>query len=107
MIWDSLKKAASDYKSISFPAIGTGNLGFKKGEVAKIMIDAVEEFAKRNTKKKLDVNLVVFPEDNGMMEVIYANYILCFSVFEPSFSISILIMFYFHPPHKYFVQHSF
>uniref|UniRef100_A0A8C2G3S5 Poly(ADP-ribose) polymerase family member 9 n=2 Tax=Cyprinus carpio TaxID=7962 RepID=A0A8C2G3S5_CYPCA len=68
VIWDSLKKAASDYKSISFPAIGTGNLGFKKGEVAKIMIDAVEEFAKRNTKKKLDVNLVVFPEDNGMME---------------------------------------
>ncbi|XP_016093246.1 poly [ADP-ribose] polymerase 9 [Sinocyclocheilus grahami] len=68
VVWDSLKKTASNYKSISFPAIGTGNLGFKKLEVAKIMTDAVKEFAKQNTKKKLDVNLVVFPKDNEMME---------------------------------------
>ncbi|XP_059417873.1 protein mono-ADP-ribosyltransferase PARP9-like isoform X1 [Carassius carassius] len=68
VVWDCLKKAASDYKSISFPAIGTGNLGFKKWEVAKIMTEAVEEFAKQNTKKKLDVNFVVFTKDNEMME---------------------------------------
>lgn len=74
------------YKSISFPAIGTGNLGFKKYEVARIMTDAVVYFAKNNTKQ-LDVNFVVYPKDKEMMEVMYTNYVLCFSVIEhyPSF----------------------
>uniref|UniRef100_A0A671SSI2 Macro domain-containing protein n=1 Tax=Sinocyclocheilus anshuiensis TaxID=1608454 RepID=A0A671SSI2_9TELE len=85
--------------SVAIPALSSGLFNFPRDY-------AVAEFAKQNTKK-LDVNLVVFPKDNEMMEVIYANYILCFSVFEPSFSIFILIMFYFHPPHKYLVQHSF
>lgn len=62
-----LRKAANGYTSISFPAIGTGNLGFQKQEVAEIMMDAVAEFAKQNMKK-LDVNFVVFPKDNEMME---------------------------------------
>ncbi|XP_056321240.1 protein mono-ADP-ribosyltransferase PARP9 [Danio aesculapii] len=66
VVLECLKKAGSKYKSISFPAIGTGHLGFKKQEVAAIMTDAVAEFAKQNMK--LDVNFVVFPEDNGMME---------------------------------------
>lgn len=62
-------KTVSAYKSISFPAIGTGNLGFRKQEVAEIMMDAVAEFAKRNSSKKLDINFVVFPKDVEMMEV--------------------------------------
>lgn len=68
VVLESLKKAAEDYESISFPAIGTGNLDFKKWEVAKIMMDAVAEFAKQNKRKKLDVYFVVFPKDNDMMK---------------------------------------
>lgn len=67
VVLECLRKAANGYKSISFPAIGTGNLGFKKWEVAKIMTDAVAEFGKNN-KTKLDVNFVVFPKDKEMME---------------------------------------
>ncbi|XP_042587199.1 protein mono-ADP-ribosyltransferase PARP9-like isoform X1 [Cyprinus carpio] len=67
VVSECLRKASMGYKSISFPAIGTGNLGFKKCEVARIMTDAVAYFAKNNTKK-LDVNFVVYPKDNQMME---------------------------------------
>lgn len=45
------------------------------------MTEAVAEFGKHN-QSKLDVYFVVFPKDNEMLEVIYANYVLCFSVTE-------------------------
>ncbi|XP_059355985.1 protein mono-ADP-ribosyltransferase PARP9-like [Carassius carassius] len=67
VVSECLWKASMVYKSISFPAIGTGNLGFKKSEVARIMTDAVANFAKSNMKK-LDVNFVVYPKDKEMME---------------------------------------
>lgn len=70
MVLECLRKAGSNYKSISFPAIGTGHLGFQKEEVASIMTQAVAEFAKQNMT--LDVNFVVFPKDDGMMEVRYS-----------------------------------
>ncbi len=83
MVLDCLIKASvSEHKSISFPAIGTGNLGFGKKEVANIMTNAVAEFARQKTKKKLDVYFVVFPKDSETIEVMYANYVPCFSVFE-------------------------
>lgn len=66
LVLECLRKAGSNYKSISFPAIGTGHLGFQKQEVASIMTQAVAEFAKQNMT--LDVNFVVFPKDDGMME---------------------------------------
>lgn len=85
MILECLKKAlASDHKSISFPAIGTGNLGFEKRDVAKIMTNTVAEFAKHSTKKKLDVYFVIFPTDSKTMEVMYA-YVPCFSVIKFTF----------------------
>ncbi|KAL1267912.1 hypothetical protein QQF64_033275 [Cirrhinus molitorella] len=69
LILDCLKKASAlEYKSISFPAIGTGNLGYDKKEVAKIMTNAVAEFGDQYTKKKLDVYFVVFPTDSKTME---------------------------------------
>lgn len=92
MVLESLKKAAEDYESISFPAIGTGNLDFKKWEVAKIMMDAVAEFAKQNKRKKLDVYFVVFPKDNDMMKVICLLYWL----FGAQHSFSILFNIWFH-----------
>ncbi|XP_056610123.1 protein mono-ADP-ribosyltransferase PARP9 [Triplophysa dalaica] len=68
VVLNCLMKAVSAHKSISFPAIGTGNLGFHKQEVAEIMVKAVAEFANKNSRKKLDINFVVFPKDIEMME---------------------------------------
>ncbi|XP_031147264.1 protein mono-ADP-ribosyltransferase PARP9 isoform X2 [Sander lucioperca] len=55
--------AAGNHKSIAFPAIGTGFLGFGKKEVAQIMSDAVADFAQK-VQKKLEVHFVIFPPDN-------------------------------------------
>ncbi|KAI7808914.1 hypothetical protein IRJ41_016525 [Triplophysa rosa] len=68
VVFDCLMKAVSAYKSISFPAIGTGNLRICKQDVAEIMMNAVAEFAKQNSRKKLDINFVVFPKDVKMMQ---------------------------------------
>ncbi|KAK9537953.1 hypothetical protein VZT92_005523 [Zoarces viviparus] len=55
--------AAKNHRSIAFPAIGTGALGFSKKESAQIMTQAVADFA-HNTKTKMDVHFVIFPSDN-------------------------------------------
>ncbi|XP_067265228.1 protein mono-ADP-ribosyltransferase PARP9 [Chanodichthys erythropterus] len=60
------KAAALRHKSISFPAIGTGNLGLDKYQVARIMMDAVAGFSKQSMK--LNVYFVVFPKDEEMMK---------------------------------------
>ncbi|KAK6311312.1 hypothetical protein J4Q44_G00169760 [Coregonus suidteri] len=49
--------------SISFPAIGTGALGFSKQEVAKIMMDTAVTFAQHNNGMKMDIYYVIFPSD--------------------------------------------
>ncbi|TRY60714.1 hypothetical protein DNTS_016445 [Danionella cerebrum] len=66
-ITECLRKASNGYRSIAFPAIGTGNLGYNKSDVAGIMVKAVAEFAKK-IQKKLDVYFVVFPKDTEMMQ---------------------------------------
>ncbi|XP_032368834.1 protein mono-ADP-ribosyltransferase PARP9 isoform X2 [Etheostoma spectabile] len=55
--------AAAKHKSISFPAIGTGALGFSKKEVAQIMSGAVADFAQK-FPEKMEVHFVIFPSDN-------------------------------------------
>ncbi|KAG7233896.1 hypothetical protein INR49_006458 [Caranx melampygus] len=50
-------------KSIAFPAIGTGNLNFSKTEAAKIISDAVADFASK-TQTKMEVHFVIYPSDN-------------------------------------------
>nr|XP_046212837.1 protein mono-ADP-ribosyltransferase PARP9 isoform X3 [Oncorhynchus gorbuscha] len=49
--------------SISFPAIGTGVLGFNKQEVAQIMMDTAVKFAKQNNGMNMDIHYVIYPED--------------------------------------------
>ncbi|XP_029540687.1 protein mono-ADP-ribosyltransferase PARP9 isoform X1 [Oncorhynchus nerka] len=49
--------------SISFPAIGTGMLGFNKQEVAQIMMDTAVKFAKQNNGTNMDIHYVIYPED--------------------------------------------
>ncbi|XP_048050024.1 protein mono-ADP-ribosyltransferase PARP9 isoform X1 [Megalobrama amblycephala] len=63
---ECLRKAALNHTSISFPAIGTGNLGLDKYQVARIMMDAVAGFAKQSLK--LNIYFVVFPKDEEMMK---------------------------------------
>ncbi|KAJ8410633.1 hypothetical protein AAFF_G00195370 [Aldrovandia affinis] len=58
-----LDKAKYKYSSISFPAIGTGLLGFSKMEVAHIMMKAFADFAEQNKGSKMDVYVVLYPSD--------------------------------------------
>ncbi|KAK1797656.1 hypothetical protein P4O66_008022 [Electrophorus voltai] len=51
------------FSSISFPAIGTGSLGFRSEDVSKIMINAVKEFSSTYRGKKMDVYFVIFSKD--------------------------------------------
>ncbi|XP_055746497.1 protein mono-ADP-ribosyltransferase PARP9-like isoform X2 [Salvelinus fontinalis] len=49
--------------SISFPAIGTGVLGFNKQKVAQIMMDTAVEFAQKNNGTNMDIYYVIYPAD--------------------------------------------
>uniref|UniRef100_A0A8C4ZVG8 Macro domain-containing protein n=1 Tax=Gadus morhua TaxID=8049 RepID=A0A8C4ZVG8_GADMO len=54
---------AERHKSIAFPAIGTGHLGFTKQEVAQIMTKAVEDSAQK-MQTKMEVDFVIHPPEN-------------------------------------------
>lgn len=64
--------AVGKHKSITFPAIGTGNLRLDKDEVAQIMSHAVDDFAKTSTKN-LEVYFVIFPPDTSIFEVVFVK----------------------------------
>ncbi|KAM3835915.1 protein mono-ADP-ribosyltransferase PARP9 [Diretmus argenteus] len=55
--------ASNHHRSIAFPAIGTGNLGFSKEHAANIMTSSVVAFA-RGSQKTLDVHFVIYPPDD-------------------------------------------
>ena len=55
--------------SISFPAIGTGALGFNKQEVAQIMMDTAVKFAKQNNVTNMDIYYVIYPDDTETYRV--------------------------------------
>uniref|UniRef100_A0A3B3BUS4 Poly [ADP-ribose] polymerase n=1 Tax=Oryzias melastigma TaxID=30732 RepID=A0A3B3BUS4_ORYME len=61
--------ASSRYESISFPAIGTGNLGFSESEAASIMLNAVTQFAPY-CPKSLAVYFVIYPSDHKVFQVL-------------------------------------
>ncbi|XP_066543597.1 protein mono-ADP-ribosyltransferase PARP9 isoform X2 [Amia ocellicauda] len=64
IMFNCLIMAAGEHmRSIAFPAIGTGNLGFPRDEVARIMIGQCFNFAYNFQGKKLDVHFVIFPGD--------------------------------------------
>ncbi|NXI65090.1 PAR14 polymerase, partial [Anseranas semipalmata] len=51
-------------KSITFPAIGTGNLGFPRSLVAKLLFDKVFEFSSKKRVKSLEeVHFLLHPKD--------------------------------------------
>lgn len=55
--------------SISFPAIGSGVLGFSKKEVAQIMTRAVKEFSSHFRGHSMDVNFVIYPLEEDTFQV--------------------------------------
>uniref|UniRef100_A0A8C3BJI8 Poly [ADP-ribose] polymerase n=1 Tax=Cairina moschata TaxID=8855 RepID=A0A8C3BJI8_CAIMO len=57
-------------KSITFPAIGTGNLGFPRSVVAKLLFDKVFEFSSRNKVNSLkEVHFLLHPKDKENIQV--------------------------------------
>ncbi|XP_072273971.1 protein mono-ADP-ribosyltransferase PARP9 isoform X3 [Pyxicephalus adspersus] len=66
--WDCLQSAHThNSPSISFPALGTGNIGLSKQDVARIMTETVINFARKN-QSTLEVNFVIFPQDRDSQQ---------------------------------------
>ncbi|XP_058644830.1 protein mono-ADP-ribosyltransferase PARP14-like [Onychostoma macrolepis] len=66
IIKDCLKKAEKwRMASVVFPAIGTGNLGFPKDLVARIMLTEVQDFKPTNLR---EVTVIVHPSDKESVE---------------------------------------
>lgn len=69
--------AAKKHQSITFPALGTGNLRYPVKEVSKAMIEAVIDYAEANPKSSIrDVRIVIFSKDKPTIEVHIARYLL-------------------------------
>ncbi|XP_035752226.1 protein mono-ADP-ribosyltransferase PARP14 isoform X2 [Egretta garzetta] len=57
------------FKSITFPAIGTGNLGFPRPVVAKLLFDKVFEFSSKNGVNSLEeVHFLLHPKDTANIQ---------------------------------------
>ncbi|XP_070832442.1 poly(ADP-ribose) polymerase family member 14-related sequence 1 isoform X2 [Chaetodon trifascialis] len=68
---DCLGKAEdSGLTSISFPAIGTGNLGFPKDLVASLMLDEISAFSSKKQPKHLKkVVIILYSQDAQTIQV--------------------------------------
>ncbi|XP_047456373.1 poly(ADP-ribose) polymerase family member 14-related sequence 1 isoform X2 [Mugil cephalus] len=55
--------------SISFPAIGTGGLGFPKDLVASLMLDEILEFSKKQPKHLKKVAIILYSGDAPTIQV--------------------------------------
>ncbi|NXH18615.1 PAR14 polymerase, partial [Bucco capensis] len=56
-------------KSITFPAIGTGNLGFPRSVVAKLLFDKVFEFSSKDAVCSLqEVHFLLHPKDTANIQ---------------------------------------
>jgi poly [ADP-ribose] polymerase 10/14/15 len=59
-----------DCRSIAFPAIGTGNLGFPREVVAKEMFKVVKKFQKDFSKTSVqDIRFVIYQMDSHTFQV--------------------------------------
>ncbi|XP_042351029.1 poly(ADP-ribose) polymerase family member 14-related sequence 1 [Plectropomus leopardus] len=67
---DCLDKAEdSGLTSISFPAIGTGNLGFPKDLAASLILDEILAFSKRQPKHLKKVVIILYSGDASTIKV--------------------------------------
>uniref|UniRef100_A0A8D2IZ66 Poly(ADP-ribose) polymerase family member 9 n=1 Tax=Varanus komodoensis TaxID=61221 RepID=A0A8D2IZ66_VARKO len=63
------KTQEQQFSSISFPPLGIEDLHLPKDEAAGIMVEEVICFAEAHPGKKLDVYIVIPPDDNDVYEV--------------------------------------
>ena len=69
IVADCLDKAENlGLTSISFPAIGTGNLGFPKDLAASVMMEEVSKFNQQPRCLKT-VLIVLYPKDQETIQV--------------------------------------
>ncbi|XP_041369508.1 protein mono-ADP-ribosyltransferase PARP14-like [Gigantopelta aegis] len=70
LIFDCMKEASkTKCRSIAFPAMGTGNLGYPRDIVAKCMHDSINEFGNQNRNSSLrDVKIVVYDKDHATVK---------------------------------------
>lgn len=60
--------------SITFPAIGTGNLGYPKQYVAKLFFDEVFKFSQTENPKSLkEVHFVLHASDTTTVQVFFIS----------------------------------
>lgn len=63
-------------KSITFPAIGTGNLEFPRSVVAKLLFDKVFEFSSENRVNSLEeVHFLLHTKDTANIQVSYCGFL--------------------------------
>ncbi|NWZ96911.1 PAR14 polymerase, partial [Nesospiza acunhae] len=63
-------------KSITFPAIGTGNLEFPRSVVAKLLFDKVFEFSSENRVNSLEeVHFLLHTKDTANIQVSYCSFL--------------------------------
>ncbi|NXC88526.1 PAR14 polymerase, partial [Cercotrichas coryphoeus] len=63
-------------KSITFPAVGTGNLGFPRSVVAKLFFDKVFEFSNKNRVNSLEeVHFLLHTKDTANIQVSYCGFL--------------------------------
>ncbi|XP_073408013.1 protein mono-ADP-ribosyltransferase PARP14-like isoform X2 [Dendrobates tinctorius] len=56
-------------KSLSIPALGTGNLAFPKDFVATVMLDEISQFSSKNKPQNLkEVEIVLHPKDKDTIQ---------------------------------------
>lgn len=56
--------------SLSFPAIGTGNLSFPRDVVSRVLLQEIHSYSHRRTPRHLrEVAIVVHPSDGQTVDV--------------------------------------
>lgn len=64
----SLFKTQEQFPSVSFPPLGIEDLHLPKDEVVDIVVDEIIHFAEECRGKKLNVHIVIPPDDNDVYE---------------------------------------
>ncbi|XP_069472726.1 protein mono-ADP-ribosyltransferase PARP9-like isoform X2 [Ambystoma mexicanum] len=78
LVSDCLENARKQsFPQICFPAIGTGNLGFSKQKVARLMVREVIHFAEQHPQIKMGVHFVIYPTDSESLKAFEDEFQSC------------------------------
>lgn len=77
LVIEILRTADQDCKlaSIAFPALGTGNLRYPAGEVAKVMVEGAVDYLKQNPSCGIQqMVVVIYNKDQSTERVCHSQY---------------------------------